>query len=193
MNSLKNHIDKFEKNVLPIEYHRRGILPSEGFVICALTDLHKIDILVESGIANGMSTEIFAKYGIPKIIGIERSIKPKEVEMFASTKKRLEKYKNVTIIKGDSFDVLPKIISENKNYRIGVIIDGPKGTAACNLLRSCMGENNVIFGAINDQRQKEMKKFFKEAVFTDDKQFSEFDYLDKKIGIPKPIYGIIVK
>jgi len=188
---LEPYLDKFKEKVLPIDYHRRGILPSEGFVVCALCDLYNIDILIESGIANGMSTEIFAKYGVPKVIGVERAIKPKEVEMFAGTKKRLAKHKNITLIKGNSLEVIPQLLSENSSSRIALVIDGPKDTAACNLLRDCMKDNNnIVLGIIHDQKTKQMKKFFKDTIFTDDKALRDFDFLDKGIKIPKPVYGI---
>lgn len=190
---LNKYIDKFKNNVMTIDYQRRGILPSEGFVVCAISDALNLDIIIESGIANGISTEIFAKYGIPKIIGIERAIKEKEIEMFNSSKKRLSKYKNVELIKGDSFDILSKLIEKNKDLKIGIVIDGPKGTAACNLLKICMQHSNVEMGVIHDQRQREMKRYFKNSIFTDNKIFSDYDFLDNGINIEKPIYGISIK
>lgn len=187
---LNKYIEKFKNNVLPIQYYRRGILPSEGFVICAISDFLNLDMIIESGIANGISTEIFAKYGVPKIIGIERAIKEKEIEMFNGSKERLKKYNNVELIKGDSFEVLPKLLKQNKDLKIGVVIDGPKGDAACNLLKKCMSYENVKMGAIHDQRQKEMKKYFKDTIFTNNKIFSDYDFLDNGIDIEKPVYGV---
>lgn len=189
----KHHLKKFEENVFPMKYHRRGVLFSEAFAVCALSDLADIDLLIESGIANGVSTEIFAKYGIKKIIGVERAEKEKEQEMFLSTQKRLEKYSNVSLIQGDSFSVLPKLLRENADKKVALVIDGPKGKLACKLLKKCMSFKNVVFGAIHDQRKREMDKFFTHLVYTNQKTFRNFDYLDKEIGIKKPVYGITLR
>jgi hypothetical protein len=52
----------FKEKVLPFEYVETGITLTEGFSFCMVSDFFEIDMILESGTARGISTEIFGKY-----------------------------------------------------------------------------------------------------------------------------------
>ena len=122
----------------------RGILMSEGLSICAAMDLYKIDMLIESGICNGHSTQIWLNYDN------NISIKAFDIKIKESTKKRLSLEKNLFMECGNSKVLVPEAIKNNTNKRIGVFIDGPKGVASLRLAEKCYLYDNVSFVAVHD-------------------------------------------
>lgn len=185
-NQCNISIDEYENKVCKgqVSWVSRGILMSEGFSVCSMSDLYNIDVLIESGIKNGKSTNIWVNY-MPqkKIISIDKLL-------MSRTLNELFNYKNLEIIKGNSIDVLPKVVKENPNKRIGIFIDGPKGLKAINLAKKCYKEDNVFFIAIHDLNKANVdnRKFAELAIkevggkgfFTDNKWFVDnYKYLDK--------------
>ena len=177
---LVKFVDKFKKNVFPVGYFHRGALYSETFVVCALMDLMKIDLLLESGIAYGRSTEIFSKYGIKSIKSVDIAhikiySKEQNEKVWNETKDRLSKYDNLKLFKGNSKSILPKLIKQNSKKRIGVVVDGPKGIHAVNLASECYKHSCVKFVAIHDQVNDKsiMKRHFKNYFATTEKWYRE--------------------
>ena len=153
----QNHIAKqirttykrFSKKVLPIAYRERGILPSEGLAFCAMLDMYEIDILIESGMAFGFSTEIWAKYFSGPIYTFDTAAYGKR--NYLATKIRLLRYRNVTTKLGKSSDGISTIADENKGKRVALFIDGPKDKKALQLAREKMERHrNIIFVGIHD-------------------------------------------
>jgi hypothetical protein len=136
---------------------------------------YDIDIVIDSGRARGQSAYMFAKY-LPnnQIHSIEKHITNDEV--FAQ--KRLKNFENVICYIGDSVKLIPKIIEQNEDKRIGILLDGPKGFAAIDFLSEMFGNSNVIVGMIHDMRKLDhgkpspyrvaATKKFKDCAFTDD-------------------------
>lgn len=120
---------KFEKVVSNVNYMPYGIWYTEAFLFCSLCDMVGVDLILESGVANGISTEIFANYFDFNIIGVDKN----GYGTFPSTKERLSKFKNVELIEGNSAKILPNIIRDNKDKKIGLFIDGPKKQGARDL------------------------------------------------------------
>lgn len=133
----------FRQLVGVIEWRPRGILTSEGFAFCAMADLYEIDSVIESGIYNGRSTDMFARY-LPnaRIIGVDWQISPQ-------TTKRLSRY-GVELIQGNATTTVVEQVAKLRGKRIGVFIDGPKDEAAIELARECLRHEQVCFVGIHD-------------------------------------------
>ena len=75
INELKkywdNNIDKFLSIVESVEYQPKGIWYTEAFLFCSICDLLKVDAIIESGVAYGCSTDIFASYFDFDIISVD--------------------------------------------------------------------------------------------------------------------------
>ena len=147
MYSLKQQaaqsISRFRERVFPIEWSPRSILTSEGFAVCVMADLHKVDVLIESGVCNARSTVMWARY-MPagEIVAVDW-------KLIGKARERLEPY-DVTFIEGDATNILPADIDLREGQRIGVFIDGPKGVEAVNLACRCMDYPQVAFVGVHD-------------------------------------------
>jgi hypothetical protein len=185
INSFKKQcaqsIKRFENKVLPLDYIKNGILLWEGFAFCALLDLFNIDMIIESGIAGGRSTEIFARYFNGRIIAIDNA-DYYGLDRFNATKSRLARYKNVTCLNADSIFVMPKLISQNPDKSIALFLDGPKGLKAMRLAQRCFAFPNVKFVGIHDQCKEsyhQLDRWDKTFFYTDSHWFiARYSYLD---------------
>ena len=171
----------FKKKVMPMKSVEAGITLTEGFSYCMMAEYFNINMLLESGTARGMSTEIFARYFDFPIKTIDlTSLYGAEVHI--STKRRLSKYKNVECLTGDSKSLIPQIISENKDKKIGLFLDGPKGIPAINLSKECFSNEHVLFVGIHDTCHKEryhlMDCWEDTFLYSDDSRFEEFREID---------------
>jgi hypothetical protein len=191
---IMNIIRKY-KEVINLEneqYLERGIFNSELFLTIGLIIDSKIEIVIDSGRANGFSTEILAKYLSPlgiKVISIEFE-KDKSSEQLVN---RLSKYENLDCIYGNSMSVIPTIIKKNKRKRIAVILDGPKGIPAVKLMKRLVKKyKNLELGFIHDMRKLEwgkpskhrffLENEFDQVFFSDDLDvISEVSFMDKSI------------
>ena len=82
-------IKDFKNKVVQVKWRERSILLSEGFAFCVISEMRQADVIIESGIYNGRSTEIWAKYfKDKKIIVIDKAIDWKKIE-------HLKKYSNI--------------------------------------------------------------------------------------------------
>lgn len=191
---IMNIIQKY-KLVLNIEneqYLERGIFNSELFLALCLIIESKCEIVIDSGRANGFSTEILAKYLSPlgvKVISIEFE-KNKTSEQVVS---RLSRYKNLNCIYGNSIRVIPRIIKGNSDKRIAVMLDGPKGIQAVKLMKRLIKKfENLELGFIHDMRRLEwgkpsqhrffMENQFDQVFFSDDLDVvAEVSFMDKSV------------
>lgn len=177
-------IKRFQGRVLPIAWAPRGILLSEGFAFCAVADLFNVDMILESGVWNGRSTEVWAKYFLPEInvTAIDTELRNEAIE-------NLTPY-NINLIKGDSSVLLHKYIKTFHQKRIGIFIDGPKGLPAIELAKNCLASPNVLFVGIHDVckvsfgkknvTRIEMEKWSKARFFTDEDWFvNTYAWLDE--------------
>jgi hypothetical protein len=177
-------INTFVKRVMPVEWCPRGILVSEGFAFCVIADLYNVEIIIESGTYDGRSTEILGKYfsEIP-IYTIEKDPRKGLIEKF-------KKYPNINIVKGNSFELLPSLLSSYKNNKIAIFIDGPKGKTAVQLANKCLNYSNVKFSSVHDVHKKSFGKtnetrvvmdlLTREKFYTDSQWFVDsYSFLDK--------------
>ena len=103
------YVEHFKKVVPDTYLTPRGVVFSEGFAMGAAF-LHKqVDLIIESGVAYGGSTEMFAQMcpQIP-ILGFDTFTYYENCYEYAS--KRLAPYPNVTLMKGDVFSKLPVVL-----------------------------------------------------------------------------------
>ena len=163
-----------------IPYQDYGILPLEAFSLYVFCKSNEIHILIESGTANGYSTEVLANV-IPecKIITID-SNQNYGSGMQNSTKNRLAYLTNITFLTGNSFDLIDSIIQDNKDLNIGTFIDGPKGSNARLLANQTLKHNNIKFSSCHDQMQANSNYLFcpnLDATFK-----SKFEFINDKIN-----------
>jgi len=175
---LEKSLPKFLETGFKVPWQERSILMSEAFAICGAGDLFDIDIVLESGIWLGRSTEIFAKYFAPKrVVAIDVSLKKAMVE-------RLEKYNNLTLIQGDGPEQIRKALKDPKIKRAGIFIDGPKESRAVDCARKLLAYENVSFVAVHDAHKSKVKRMLillnRPLFFTCEKWFiKEYSKLDK--------------
>lgn len=171
-------------------YEPRGILNSEMALVIGTCRKQGINLVLESGRARGQSTYLLAKY-LPDalIVSFERS-RDKDAEY---AEERLSGLKNVNLQYGDSLAALPYYVQLGFDHRVAVLLDGPKGFAALDLMTECFQSPQVIVGFIHDMRAldhgepslfrltAEMR--FPGATFSDNRAYVEMTkHLDDHIG-----------
>lgn len=181
--NFRDYEKSYIQRALPIKYLSRGILASEGFAFCGLSDYLDIDMIIESGVYNGLSTFIWAKYFKDiQIISIDKEIRDVAVN-------NLKSFNNIELCNGSSVKLLPLLIKNNADKKIAVFIDGPKGAKAIKLGRQCFEYPNVKLVGVHDVnklcggRMNPTRIFaggVKEISFyTDDSKFvDDFKYMD---------------
>jgi len=142
----KLSIDAFKEKVFgeKTPWVSRGILMSEGFAVCAAMDLYNVDMLIESGIGDGHSTQIWGNYNKDILI------KAFDIKLKEATKNRLSHLKNVSMESGDGRILIPESVRNNKDKKIGIFMDGPKGFESFKVVEECYRCDNVAFIAIHD-------------------------------------------
>lgn len=141
-------IGEFEQRVLPMPYIPHGIALWEAWAFCERAA--DCDMVVESGVAYGRSTEILAKAFPSKRIASIDDAKLYGTELFDAVSKRLLKYPNVFLWRGDSMAFLPEFVRWCDNLKIAALIDGPKGEKAAKLADALLSYPHVKFVAIHD-------------------------------------------
>ena len=168
---FKKTLPEFLKTGNKIPWQKRSILMSEAFAFCGVGDLLDIDIVLESGIWLGRSTEIFASYFAPrKVIAIDVNLKKDAVE-------RLKKYGNLTLIQGDGPEYIKNALKSPQIKRAGVFIDGPKESRAVKCAEELLSRENVAFVAMHDTHKAKVKRMLidlgRPLFFTCEKWFLE--------------------
>ena len=172
-------ISTFKEKVFPMSHLDNGILIREGFAFCAMCDYFSVDLIIESGMARGMSTEMFAKYFDTEVISIDNAL-VYGTQIFNNTKNRLSKYHNVTCIMGNSLKKIPMILNSHKDAKVGIFLDGPKGKEAVKFAKKCFKYPSVKFVGIHDEcfpkRYHEMDLWNKTFFYTDADWFMDKYY-----------------
>ncbi len=133
-------------------YESRGILHSEMALIIHTCRRMGIEVVIESGRARGQSTYMLAKYlpGV-RIHSVELRDHPDE----AIAQDRLSRFPNVTLHHGDGTRHLPLLTSAagHEKWKVAILLDGPKGAAAVDILTMCFAYPNALVGFIHDMRR----------------------------------------
>ena len=178
---------KFKDIVEKVPYQKKGIWYIEAFLFCSICDILKVDAIIESGVAYGCSTEIFANYFDFEIIAIDSD----QYNIFNDTHSRLKKYNNLHLYQGDSFDMIPKVIDENLDASVGVFIDGPKGSSARKLRDDLLTYKNILCFGFHDYSGTNKTNIgtFENSFVTHDLDFiyNKFSELNNKVieTVPK--------
>ena len=174
------------------KFQTAGIFYAEAFAFLCMCDLLKIDLIIESGMARGNSTEIFLKNFSGEVITFEINKMPYHDEV----ENRLRKFNNLKEIYFlDSNLFIDEIIQKKSDKRIALFIDGPKDVEAVNLLVKCFKNKNLLFGGIHDIANPVTKtrphygfmKYFGKAhiLSTDEEGFRNiYGYMDELIEDP---------
>lgn len=173
----KMHLKAFDKLIVNLPYEKKGILYSEMFflyLLCLNTTPQRV---IESGRARGQSTLILSKI-FPKseIISIEYDSKSQDVDI---AKKRLAHCKNISLLFGDAYILLPKILSGGNNDI--VLIDGPKGYKAIRLAIKALKYKNArkifIHDTSHDTRERHfLNNHLPDTLYSDTHSIAKLNY-----------------
>ena len=121
------------------------------FLFCSLCNIHDIDVIIESGTANGCSTRILVNnFPNKKIYTIEFTTQG-DGNGYPDFCKEAKKYNNITLINGDSFDKIPELMNMiDKKSKVAILIDGPKDNLSLLLYYKLTKYNNIKFMCIHD-------------------------------------------
>lgn len=127
LNALRDHKDSFIEHccIKKVPFVPKGILNIEAFYWWALVGHYQPDLILESGVAMGRSTEVLARAQQFFKVKHHYAFDPDHLHKELVTKK-LEPYNTHYKIQ-DSFRGFRITLKELKNPRCLVIIDGPKG------------------------------------------------------------------
>jgi hypothetical protein len=195
---IKDFIPSFEeqccKNKIP--YSSKGVTNVEACIQWALVGHFKPDVILESGVYQGRSSEILAKaqeyFNIKEHLAFElESVYEKEV------RKRLEKYKTIYKIQS-SIKGFEDYLNKNPEAKVLCIIDGPKtGKPFKKLLKIASRFNNLCaifshdcypksttgrtFSACKDIWLKDKELIITNPEFTKDMQYLN-DYIKPEVN-----------
>ncbi len=165
-------------------YEERGILHSEMLAVCGVCEALDVDVIIESGRCRGQSTLVLARYferSDCEIVSVE--LERDENADFAEA--RLASFANVELLFGDSGRVLPELIERFAGRRIALLIDGPKGIEALNLVHKAFALSPDVAAAfVHDMRidtpqRAAVAGYPFRAFHTDDEQYRRaFERLD---------------
>ena len=177
-----------ESNI--VEYEPKAVTNIEGLYWWWLVGNYHPDIILESGICRGRSTEIIAKaqirYEIPSYWAFDKSSEFKEYV--------INKFKNYRVkykIK-DSYDGFKSVFEKNKNSKFGVFIDGPKSGEPYRKIIELSSNYNCSFIASHDcfpssQNRIDFEsfclKYFKDkkVYFISEEESKKYKYLNNYI------------
>lgn len=187
--STRKYVDRFREVI--DSYEERGILHSEMLAVCAVCDELDVEVIIESGRCRGQSTLVLARYfqgHDTTIISIE--LERDENALFAA--QRLAPYNHVQLIYGDSQSIMPTLIQQLTDKRIAILLDGPKGQVAIDLLRGLLSDwAHIVSAFFHDTRKAtpqrcSLEDVFARVVFTDDEEYvRSYAKLDLAC-LPKP-------
>ena len=147
---LAGYYPKFKKKVMPHKKISKGILNSEAFAFCALANYFQVDLIIESGIYNGGSTEVWCKYFTRRTFMNITPVTSFDVKILPEAVTRLLPYSNITMTEGDSIKEIPEMINSITNGTIAVFIDGPKNKRGVALAYMCLQFPQVKLVAVHD-------------------------------------------
>lgn len=158
-------------------YTIKGIFHSEMLMFITLIGELKPKQVIESGRANGQSTEIITRY-YPNLEFHSIESSRNDAELAESRLKGL----NVDLIYGDSFQMMPSLIQGKKTL---ILIDGPKGSGMWKLFQLMYSMPDVIGVAMHDsydgttQRMNLEKQYKGKYLISDNEDFVEaFKHID---------------
>lgn len=118
---------------------------SEAFPVVAFCALFGVQVVLESGVHEGFSTEIWARWGV-RVVAMD-------LRLLDSARKRLQPFgEAVKLLEANAVEALPEQAAR-LTEAAAVVIDGPKREAALRLARDALGRStHVKFAAVHDMR-----------------------------------------
>lgn len=181
MDACSAHLSGFEQAVTGTTYEKGGIWNSEMLVVCAVSAALGAEVVLESGRYRGQSTVVMSSF-FPHDVHIF-SIERNRDDAAALAEERLRD-SGVRLLYGDSRAVVPLVARQVAGRRITLLVDGPKGQAAVELVQDAVGrEADLVVAFVHDSASQEAKSLIRDAFndvfFTDDADFvATFSYLD---------------
>ena len=192
---FSSSLSRFESLIRKVRYKNRGILPSEAFAFCSFLDAFRPDIIIESGMAYGYSTEIWARYFRGPVYTIDTAAYGKPLFWFVKFK--LLRFRSVRVIYGSSITIIPRLLGGAvRGRRVALFIDGPKNEKAIRLAQKCLDAyDEILYVGIHDMDIEEhspyrelLRGWDKSFFFTDEMWFRErYGYLDERY-LPEEVY-----
>ena len=192
LNSALQNLSRSELESIAAEpYEHRGILHSEMALIIHTCRRLGVRVLIESGRARAQSTYMLAKY-LPSTLILSVEGRPHHSDSLAGAA-RVQQFGNVTLHSGDGNLVVPLLIDGwAQRARMAVLLDGPKGLAALELLDKCFRRSaQVLVGFIHDMRRLDhgarssfrvaAEAIYANAVFSDGEAYAPFAWMDNQI------------
>lgn len=192
-------LDDFLEKMSGVGWQRKGIFFTEALAFIAMCKMHGVNTIIESGVRNGDSTEMWLKYFGDDIKLYSVDLMQHKDDVSAAIN-RLSHYKNLEFKQGDGEKVVPGIVHIlPQNARVGILLDGPKEFGAMRISRRCFSASDrVKFTAIHDMGEGALAvstkpstvssigqlRAWKNYIFnTDDKEFrKKYAYVDEKLG-----------
>lgn len=141
---------RFSRVAQPMQYKPMGVFFSEALALVAAAELVGATHLIESGTAQGQSTELLARYFRSRL-NITTIDADATYGLFEKTKRRLAKHPSIRCLRGDSFVVIPQILRTlPSGSRALVFVDGPKGRLGRLLALRSLKHSRVALVAMHD-------------------------------------------
>lgn len=133
-------LTEFQMIAAQTPYVKNGMFYSEVFLFLQECSRRLVDLVIESGVNFGMSTRMLAAAFNGDVVSIDRRfiIEPPE---------------RVRFVEGEAVEVLPELLQEYHDRRVGILLDGPKGRTALALKDACFTYDCVRVVAIHDSSQ----------------------------------------
>lgn len=148
--AISANLKEFKERTDGVEkYLRRGLLWSEALSFVTMCNILNISHIVESGTANGFSTELFT-LALPDtyITSIDLDTK---YHLSDLTSSRLAKYPNIHLVIDNSVTHIPELLSSlDPGARVAVFVDGPKGLPGLKLIKNVSNFENVFLTGMHD-------------------------------------------
>jgi hypothetical protein len=167
-------ITKFKLRTSNCPYRLQGMLLHEAFAICALTNHRGCNVLINSGVFSGRSTEIFINaLDDTRIMAIDKDLKESTIKMIDE-----QIFKTTCRIEwreGNDIDQITYVLKyATPTDMVCLSLDSTKGHSACRMAKTLWEQYPQIkVMALHDQRCNNypMKKYFDGVLFTDDDWF----------------------
>jgi hypothetical protein len=173
-------------------YEPKGIFTSEMAAVIAVALAMKIEVFVESGRARGHSTLLLAKHLASCGIAVHSFDRDRNADAIYA-ERQLAGLPGLHLHYGDARLLIPPFITDLGNKRVALLIDGPKGKKAFDLLSCCIAHSPAICVAfVHDlallvggtplEGRRLAQTYFSDPFLTDDAEFVErFGHLDAPI------------
>lgn len=143
-------LERFDAIAAREPYRRKGMFYSEVYLFLDACQRQRCDLVIESGVKNGMSTSLLLASGVPaELIAIDKA-EGISLAAIAPTDPPFPFSVRFQFRRGDALQLLPRLFDERSESRIAVLIDGPKGSAALRLKNACMARRSCLLVGVHD-------------------------------------------